>query len=389
MLDAPAIHERIAKVASACVELARSQHSSPIAPDVAHLSALFTGDRGGRSRTYMREPALRRAYLAFWVPHNVARLAGVLMRAVDEGHIDAAGPVRVLDLGAGPLSGVLAAWCVFSRVDAATAVDLSRQALVAGLDVLERVGAEVGDVVVHDAPVNGPPSLWWPKAPVSLVVLANVLNELSDPRRPDQRRRVVDTALKALAPGGRLLITEPAMRVEARSLMSVRDELIADDVPVLSPCVGARECPLLKTRGDWCHQDVRWENRPANYRALEVVAGLPKAQLAVSHLLVARPDDDVHVTAPGRLRVVGGVMRDNRGTERRYLCGDDLVTIEGRPRLPPNVSRPIRGDLVDVAATSGLTPAPHGRSSRSARADAAPMPLPTTKPKKKPARIRR
>jgi hypothetical protein len=370
------VQHRLMAVADACVTEAVRLHPSPIAPDVARLSALFTDQRGGRSRTYMRDPALRRAYLAFWVPHNVARIAGLLQEAIQEGHIAFQSP-SVLDLGSGPLSGLLAAWCVWGRLDAATAVDLSRPALEHGAAILRTVGADVGPLALIDAALDGPAARWAPRTPIDLVIAANVLNEVSDPRDLGPRRRLLDTAASHVRDGGRMLVTEPAMRMEARALMALRDDLVADGVAVLSPCRGAPSCPLLSTRGDWCHQDIAFEARPPAYRALEQAARLPKDALAVSHLLLAVGDD---VAPSSGLRLIGGLMTDPRGVERRYACGRELVTLTGRPRLSSMAALSPRGallndDVVDDGGRGLSRPLPE-RPARSDRGARAPGRLP-------------
>jgi hypothetical protein len=166
--------------------------------------------------------------------------------------------------------------------------------------------------------------------------------------------------------------------------MAVRDAVVDDGLAsVLSPCRGARACPLLATRGDWCHGDVHWPSRPEAYRAVERAARLPKDTLASTHLLLGRTG----VAPPrGGVRVVGGVMRDTHGVERRYVCADDLVTITGRPRLAPALARAARGDVVDVdaRALTSTTPAPRARPARSD--DGAPAP--PRPPRRSPTRRR-
>ena len=359
-LDPIAVADRVALVADAAVAVARAQHPAPLGPDVMRLSALFTDQRGSRSTTYMREPAMRRAYLAFFVPHNVARLSSLLLQAHQEGLLPGTAPRTVLDLGSGPLSGVLAAWCVYGALPAttgpwATAVDLSRSALDAGLSVLRRLGVDVSGVATLERSIGGAPGSWLPQHPVDLVIAANVLNELSDPRDVGPRRRLVTAARSALSATGRLLVVEPAMRIETRALMALRDELVADGVGILSPCRGARTCPLLQTRGDWCHQELRWDKRPATYLALERDARLPKGLLAAAHLLLGPATEPTPAPTTG-LRVVGGLMRDPQGVERRYACGRDLVTINGTPLLSPALQQLHRGGLAsDQAARTTTT----------------------------------
>jgi hypothetical protein len=218
-------------------------------------------------------------------------------------------------------------------------------------------------VTTLERSISGPTSTWMPKEPVDLVIAANVLNELSDPRDLGPRRRLVSASLAALSPRGRLLLVEPAMRMESRALMALRDDLVADGVGILSPCRGAPGCPLLQTRGDWCHQELRWDLRPAAYVALERDARLPKALLAASHLLLGPPNEP----APRRgLRVVGGLMRGSDGVERRYLCGQQsqLLTAQGNPHLANAVAQAQRGSVTDERAVASSAPAPRAQPFR-------------------------
>ena len=368
---------RVAAVAEAALVMARAQHSSPLAGDVARLSASFTDQRGGRHRDYMRQPAAQRAYLAFWVPHNVARIAGVLERARAEGHLPASGALRVVDLGAGPLSATLAVWCVYGALGPSWAMDLARKALDTGLALLRRVAGDV-DVTLRDGNVT---PQWADRLAlgdgVDLVIAANVLNELSDPRDLGPRRAVVRSALRATREGGRVLLIEPAMRLEARALMGVRDSL-GDDVDILSPCCGAEQCPMLARPADWCHQTIPWPSRPPSFVALETAARLPKDALAVAHLLLARGDRPP-AKGPDFVRLVGGTMTDSAGQERRYACGEGLLTLAGQPKLPTGVARATRGERVladDVAASVSRAPAMGGAplSARSEARSTSPAP---------------
>ncbi len=388
--------DRLAAVADACVRIAAQRHRSPLAPDVVALSALFTSDRGSRAKTYMRDPALRRAYLGFFVPHNVARISLLLGRLAEEGALGALAhnpAPRIVDVGAGPLSALLAAWVVWGKLGPSVAVDISRAALEDGAAVLEAVGADVAALALVERSVRAQPRPWLNAhgAAPDLIIAANVLNEISDPRQPDERVEVVGATVRGLAAGGRFLIVEPALRVEARALMAVRDEVHTEEIARLySPCRGAATCPLLATHGDWCHGDVVWSSRPPAYRALEAEVGFPKDVLASSHLLLGRPDDrEGPVTG---LRLVGGVMRAD--LERRYACGRELVTLAA-PRLPPTVRDALRGAVVDdnavaVAPTAerrGPSRAPASTPARSDRGARAPAPPPT--PRRPPSKGRR
>ncbi len=348
--------DRLAQVADAAVKIASQRHKTPIAADVSRLSGLFTSERGSRDRNYMRDPALRRAYLGFFVPHNVARIALLLSRTQGDGLLPQQDAPRVVDVGAGPLSGILACWAFYGRLGHCVAVDLSKAALEDGQEILAAVGADVASLELIDRSITAPPTSWLPPpGTVDVVIAANVLNEIGDPREPAGRLRIVDACVQSLAPRGRVLVVEPSLRVEARSLMTVRDAVVEAGVAaVLSPCRGAEACPLLRTRGDWCHGEMVWERRPPAYRVLEEAVRLPKDLLSASHLLLGPTDE----TSPNTgLRLVGGVMRA-ADRDRRYACGRDLVTLEGTPRLLLAAAQPLRGSLVgdDIAPRATVDP---------------------------------
>ncbi len=341
------LNERIDAVVNLAVGRARALHSSPLARDVGRLSRLFTTDRAERSQGYLRDPSARRAYLGFYVPLNAAKLALLLAQLVREGLAPAWEAPRVLDLGAGPWTGLLAVRAAAGALGASFAVDQAGGALEDGRALFEAAfPGEAGRIGTRVTSITTQAGAWQPPQPVDLVIMANVLNEIGDPRRAQEDRLVViQSALDCLAPGGRLLIVEPGTRVHSRALMSIRDAVRERDIArVLAPCRGAPVCPLLRSAGDWCHQDIPWRS-PDSFACLEREAQLPKDLLKLSHVLLARPDEAREPEAG--LRLVGGTMRDRDAVERRYGCGrDGLVTLVGSKRLPPQVGAPPRGGLL-------------------------------------------
>lgn len=363
----PSLFDRIDALVGAAIHRARAAHRSPLGRDVQRLSRLFTTDRAERGQGYLRDPAARRAYLGFYVPQNAAKIALLLRQLVEEGLVPAWPAPTVLDLGAGPWTGLLGARAAFGALGPSRAVDIAAGALDDGRALFaEAFGpAEVETVVTNVAVVGG----WRPPREVDLAVAANVLNEIGDPRRAlRDRLDVVAAAIGALAKGGRLLVVEPGTRVHGRALMTLRDAVRDEGVAtILAPCRGAPGCPLLRTPGDWCHQEIPWRRPPA-FERLEREADLPKDVLKLSHLLLARPGD---APEPRKgFRLVGGTMRDSRGVERRYGCGPEgLVTLQGAPRLPPPVGAPARGGLLqDVPRGVDLETGPRrGSPNRAGR----------------------
>ncbi len=358
---------RAARFASAAVEHARGLHRSPLAPDVARLHRLFTSERAERRPDYQRDPALRRAYLGFFLPVNAVKIALVLARARRDGALPDTGEPAVLDVGAGPLTGVFAAWIAYGRLGPCVAVDAAQATMAAAEPLL--TGIEHGGVTQRVVNVAlRPAASWIQGVRPDLVIVANVLNELRDPRRgAGVREQLVTELVGALAPGGRVLVVEPATRVHGRALMLTRDRLVAGrHASVLSPCRGAATCPLLRTRGDWCHAEHPWEP-PRELAELARAAGIEKTSLKESHLVLAPRAVAAPVVG---LRLVGGPMRDAAGLERRYACGaDGQVTLAGAPALPRGVVDAPRGALlapVPAGVRLEVTPswAPAARADR-------------------------
>jgi SAM-dependent methyltransferase len=339
------------------------------ARDVVELSRLFGEERSKRSSDYMTDPRLRAAYLAFFVPQYAAKVAGLLAMHERDGVLKLPDAPRVLDVGAGPLSATLGVWLHKGALGAGSvALDLARKSLDAGATLLAQLDVKArANVALVDAPLSRRP---LPLGPFDLVVIAHVLNEVGDPRRAiEVRTQLVRDLAGTLAPNGRVLVVEPATRVHGRALMAVRDALVDAGVPVLSPCRGARACPLLRTAGDWCHGDVDW-SRPPKFAALEAAARLPKDVLKQSHVLVARPEDakrDDVAGPPSGGRIVSGLMKDREGVERRYVCARDLVVLRGRPRLDDDVARPLRHGLLAREARANEIDTKDDRTQRNDR----------------------
>lgn len=309
--------------------------------DIQRLSRLFGAERAERRADYMADPALRGAYLAFFLPQYAAKIALLLEQLGREGLVRLPPKPRVLDVGAGPLTGLFGAWLHSGELGDSVALDLAKKAMEAGRSIFD-VTAPGQPIRLVEQPVQKRP---LPPGPFDLVVVAHVLNELGDPRRGlEIRTELVRALVGLLAPGGRVLVVEPGTRVHGRSLMAVRDEMF-HHVAVLGPCRGAEACPLLRTPGDWCHGEVPWA-RPSSFVELEEASGLKKTVLKESFLLLGRRQDTEPPTTGARL--VGGLMVDGKGVERRYGCArEGLVVLRGTPRLPVEAARPPRHGLLD------------------------------------------
>jgi SAM-dependent methyltransferase len=211
-------------------------------PAVAHLSDLFTTERPDRKfPDYFADARLLAAYGVFFLPQSFTRTSFALAQVCGlRGWRPGSASPSILDLGCGPGScGVAAAHRLRQfGIDGIqlTGVDKSPSALAAmemfGREVLgtgATVRTRIGDAARPET---------WPEGRFDLIVAGFVLNEMPQLDAAALLRWFGE--LKArLAPGGLILILEPALRITAE----------LDALP--DPQLGSGE--------HWSHETRAWE----------------------------------------------------------------------------------------------------------------------------------
>lgn len=311
------------------------------------LSERFTRNLDHTMPAYLDDPALARAYLAYYLPVNAAKVS-VLLAEMPE--VELAGrephrPVRILELGSGPGTGVfpLVDWYAQKpwRKDyplEIVSVDRSATALELGnrlsKKLLERVG--LVQATVHTVQVDlervFPPrgeSQGIPSGPYDLILVANCLNELFRTSRDPTAMRVefVRQWLDSLTNSGTFMILEPALRAMARELHRIRNELLREGAcTVYSPCLHDRPCPALVNPNDWCHEERVW-TAPDWVSALDRQVGFIKDALKFAYLLLRKDGRTIVPRQPNVFRVVSE-LRTMKGDTRGWLCNET-----GRPEV--------------------------------------------------------
>ena len=344
--------ERIEALFNQAYGFAKSLHRSDLTYDIAQLWEALTLDRANALSTYFRSPALRRAYLGYYLPLYSAKIALLMEQMIREGHLTPSKiqPLRVLDLGSGPLAGLWGAHLALGPIAQAMAVDKEIGPMRMGHDFFKQVlgPSEVPPIQLVRANLTGPEYFWKPGFKPNLIVMGHVLNELGNGSRfLESKLRLVLSAAQLLENDGRLLIVEPASKVSSRALMEVRDALFQEkSVHILAPCTGASVCPLLKSPQNWCHGELSWE-RPKVCEEVDRRIGFDKSFLKYSYLLIAKKPVEAR-GEPGR--IVSGEMRD-RGIERRYVCTPEgLLTLSQKESDQAILSRLSRGEKVDLSS---------------------------------------
>ncbi len=315
----------------------RTDDVARLAPKLAQLSQAYNTGAAGAGAANDAVPL--EARVAFSFARDVPKAAAAVRELVASGLLALRGdaPLRILDVGAG--LGAMT-WGVVRALEAAGArgkvesllVDADARALSAAEQIAAAAPRPAGievSVATRTSRLGGGP----PRLPVAdLVIGGQVLSELDTSLDPELRvdRHVTlltDLLKSSVAPGGTLVVVEPALRDRTRHLHAVRDRMIAAGAPapvtVFAPCLHAHECPALASEGDWCHEDVAVD-LPSWLVPLARAAGLRWQGLTFSYL-VLRSDGAklVDRTRAGtlRLRVVSDVM-PTKGKSELFACTD-------------------------------------------------------------------
>ena len=260
----------------------------------------LVGDRALIGRDYLADAALREEYARDIAPRTEAAL-GKILREVFAG---VPPPQRAIDLGAG--TGAASAALRTHFGDALDIVAVDRVAASPGL-----IRA---DLAVELPRVAGR---------VDLIVAAHLLNELfADRPVPEQvalrARRVRAWTEALLAPGGTIVLLEPALRETSRALLAVRDALTSTlegdkaltstleggraRLDIVAPCFWRGRCPALEQARDWCHDAVPVPSSP---------------RVDFSYLVLR---DRPPVESGDRYRVVSDPLPE-KGRLKLYACG--------------------------------------------------------------------
>jgi len=313
--------------------------------DVLELSRRFTRERHPSRLSYMDNPQLRAAYLAYFVPVNLAKVQELLDELSPVLHWGCSnGVMRVLELGCGPGTGIMGVldWATARALLQGgglecVAIDRSAQALGICRKVWDQYVAPVASQPCRLRLLHGDLQHDWPgvlgrvsgAAPYDLIIVQNVLSELyvDAPDRVERRAGIVAAALNLLSEEGTVMLVEPALRDSSRELHHVRDRLLEmKGCTVYSPCLHERACPALVERDDWCHEERAW-TPPGWIQTIDKEVGFIKDALKFSYLLLRKDGRTVVERDPHLYRVVSE-LRVMKGEKRAWLCNG-----QGRPEV--------------------------------------------------------
>ncbi|MBF0107166.1 MAG: hypothetical protein HQM16_17790 [Deltaproteobacteria bacterium] len=343
---------------------------------ILELNRGFTGNRAGRYFDYFSNPVMRSGYLAYFLPVNAMKFAGIFAKHDPD---TKPGEIFIADIGAGPLTASLGFLFSLSRFERADdliqnritgitidAYELNRSILNDGINLVYEYIKEAGlekKIKIKINPVTG--NIFRKKMPnphkventtradtmqklmpkrvektfqgskkrYDYILMGNFLNEFA--MRDVQTGLVMNILKNHSFQGTKVLMLEPGSKKIARDLQFIRDEVVCNTQHrVLAPCLHQLSCPLnLTAKSDWCNFTQRWQ-APEFIRAFDAVTNLKKMYLLYSYLFLIndknftapkRPRDFIAISDPmsekGRLSLVGcgasgriRFIRSNRDT---------------------------------------------------------------------------
>lgn len=356
------LSSRISKLLTTASQLdgsdLRSDTLGAISRGVLQLSDMFTRDSSSFGANYLEEPKLRQAYLAYYVPVNIAKVQLLLaeLQPLLAAHKEP--EFRVLDVGGGPGTGALALldWACSTS---APSPDTLRMAVMDRSPAVLAVCTELwksylGEVREYQAlplrtiecdlermwPAQVPPGSSGPG--YHLIVVQNVLSELyrGIPDANDRRAALVANLLSMVTQDGSLMLIEPALRTTSRSLHELRNQLLDNsECSVYSPCLHDKNCPALVRLDDWCHEERSWR-RPGWIEQIDESVGFIKDALKFSYV-VFRKDGSTMVPRNAPYHRVVSELRVMKGEKRVWLCdaeGRSEVGRQDKDRSPSNAA---------------------------------------------------
>jgi SAM-dependent methyltransferase len=325
------------------------QEEREVAAAVERLSRGFTRRRELAGARYLDDQRLLGAYLLFYWPVSYLQARGVLSELPRR-------PRSALDLGSGP--GPMAFAALDAGAAEALAADRSAAALEAARDLARRAGEPLSTREWN--PARGRPlAELAPGRRFDLVTVGHALNELfrgpaaGGAGEPAGRRAaLLGEALDLLAPGGSLVVIEPALRETSRALLRVRDLLVARGAAVRAPCLWRGPCPALARETDWCHAERPIEPPPL-VAAIGRRAGLRKEAVKMTTLVLAPRGEGWPSPPPGRVFRIVSEPLPSKGRLRYMGCGPEGrlgLALQEKHLWERNrrFERLVRGDVVEV-----------------------------------------
>lgn len=281
---------------------------------VQSLQALRKGlfeDKSLFGTHYFSQPELLGAYLLYyWVIHYQEGLS--LINEVPTT------PKRVLDLCSGPSPFAFAA--LKHGATDVISFDLNAKALELGAEIAGRYGFPLtvrqGNCLDRKMDEMGK---------FDLIILGHCLEELFPENRAgykDAQNAFIMSLFKKMEKTGFLLIVDQSELHSNHRLLTLRDSLVKQGVPIQAPCVFKGECPALKTAKSPCYAQ-RMLEKPYLIKELQRAASINLSSTKMSYVIFRHPEAQwPKLEEKSFFRVISPFFENQQG-KHVYLCGQN------------------------------------------------------------------
>ena len=277
-----------------------SKHKSDLPFAIRDLSRMLTQERGALNQSYWVAPRFLSAYVHYFLPWNLYRLAWLMPQL----SIQLPEHAHIVDIGSGPLTMPIALWC--TRPDLRNipltfhCYDVAAKPLEVGKNILQSLMGEDSkwSITVHRAPLDS--AIAKLAVPVSLFMAGNVLNEISAAKQgtlEDRLAGIMRSMATKLATKGQVLLIEPGTRLGGKTVVLSRKGALQAGLTPLAPCTHVGPCPMIEQPlysqfapqySGWCHYLYPATEAPQNLVDLGKRAGFEKDNLALSCLFLEK-----------------------------------------------------------------------------------------------------
>ena len=307
----------------------RAAHRRDLHYAVRDLSKLLTSDRGGMKQSYWSTPRNLSAYLRFFLPWNLYRMATLLPSL----SINLEDGDTILDVGCGPLTFVQALW--ISRPDLRNkkltfiCADVASKPMETGHGVFTAMAGKDSPWFIRRVRKPIEKILRESYGKMRLVVGANVLNEMRPAKGQTMEDRLFELATymgNATTENGYVLSIEPGTRLGGKTIAMLREGLIEEDILPVAPCPHAEFCPMMERtesrtggrgqlRSGWCHF-THPANAPKWLTDLSQRAGFERDGISLSFVLSSHKEPEYKA----EVRVLSEPIRLPGKPQGRYAC---------------------------------------------------------------------
>lgn len=333
-----------------------------LAPAAGRLSDLFTVGRQGDFSTAYEKPVSVLAYGNYFLPQTYVRTAFIFHELLEHHRWVAPSAPRLLDLGAGSGGATRA---VLDRLPAtqATLVDRSKLNLSFAREFLTAASPPPALETILADLANFVP----PRRDYDLILASFSMGELSEAEQPEVVANRLRVLGDHLAPGGLLIVIEPALANTATALHRARDLLLASSAfHVWAPCLHRQACPLLAEGDHWCHEVRSW-TVPPNVNRINNTLRRSVWNLKFSFLVLGQTPPPRPISNDSYFRLVSPVRRETgkfrfRGCTASGAVADyEILRRALDPVQRRQLERMERGTLLQAPSLQALKDPRHYR----------------------------